>query len=232
MVIRSKFQMQQQPDDTSCGPTCLQSLYHYYDDDIELGQVIKEIHQLEEGGTLAVVLGIHALRRGYKATIYTYNLQIFDPSWFPQQTEVMIRKLEEQMQFKKSRKLRWASRFYLDYLSLGGELKCLDLTSDLIRGYLTQGVPILTGLSSTYLYRTKREYGLNMAPDDVKGIPQGHFVVITSYDPEADIVTIADPYHPNPVSEDHEYYVNLEHLVCAIMLGVVTYDANMLILTK
>jgi hypothetical protein len=29
-----------------------------------------------------VWLACHALRRGYDATIYTYNLQLFDPTWF------------------------------------------------------------------------------------------------------------------------------------------------------
>jgi len=34
------------------------------------------------GGTLAVNLANHALRRGYRALIVTYNLTVFDPSWF------------------------------------------------------------------------------------------------------------------------------------------------------
>ena len=37
--------------------------------------------------TLAVLLGCHALRRGYEATIYTFNLQVFDPTWFEEPTD-------------------------------------------------------------------------------------------------------------------------------------------------
>ncbi len=71
-----------QPTETTCGPTCLHALYRYFGERISLDRIIKEIPYLEEGGTLAVTLGNHALSRGYKATIYTYNLHIFDPTWF------------------------------------------------------------------------------------------------------------------------------------------------------
>jgi hypothetical protein len=70
-----------QPDGSSCGPTCLHAVYRYFDDDIPLQQVIAEVPTLEDGGTLAVYLACHALLRGFKATIISYNLQIFDPTW-------------------------------------------------------------------------------------------------------------------------------------------------------
>ena len=66
--------IQAQPDDVTCGPTCLQALYSYYGDVVALKEVIQEVKQLKFGGTLAVMLGNHALKRGYKARIYTYNL--------------------------------------------------------------------------------------------------------------------------------------------------------------
>jgi ABC-type bacteriocin/lantibiotic exporter with double-glycine peptidase domain len=76
------FDIQSQPDKVTCGPTCLHALYQYYGEDISLKQVVREVKQLKAGGTLAVMLGNHALKRGYKALIYTYNLTVFDPSWF------------------------------------------------------------------------------------------------------------------------------------------------------
>lgn len=54
-----------QPDDTTCGPTCLHAVYSYFGDALDLSTVIGEVQTLEEGGTLAVLLGLHALRRGY-----------------------------------------------------------------------------------------------------------------------------------------------------------------------
>ena len=81
-VAPFEFEILAQPDDTTCGPTCLHGVYRFYGDPIELAQVIHEVVPLESGGTLAVQLACHALRRGYRATLYTYNLALFDPTWF------------------------------------------------------------------------------------------------------------------------------------------------------
>jgi hypothetical protein len=64
----------------------------------------------------------------------------------------------------------------------------------------------------------------------VRGIPTGHFVVLSGYDRENRLVQISDPLLPNPVSSTHQYEVNTDRLICAILLGIVTYDANLLII--
>ena len=74
------FDMQTQPDDVTCGPTCLTALYNYYGDDIPLKEVIQEVKQLKLGGTLAVMLGNHALKRGYSAqSTPTISLYLIRP---------------------------------------------------------------------------------------------------------------------------------------------------------
>ena len=60
-----------QPDETTCGPTCLHAVYRYWGDDEQLDSVITRTGKLEHGGTFAVFLACDALRKGYKATIYT-----------------------------------------------------------------------------------------------------------------------------------------------------------------
>jgi len=69
-----------QPDTAPCGPTCLHAIYRYYGENLPLSQVIDETHMLAGGGTLDVFLTNHALKRGYVATILTYNLTVFDPT--------------------------------------------------------------------------------------------------------------------------------------------------------
>ncbi|MFN3603725.1 MAG: cysteine peptidase family C39 domain-containing protein [Leptonema sp. (in: bacteria)] len=77
------FSIKNQPDETTCGITCLQSIYRYYEEKYpSLQQLKEEVEFLKEGGTLAGMLGNHALQRRYRISIYTYNLQIFDPAWF------------------------------------------------------------------------------------------------------------------------------------------------------
>jgi len=225
------FDIQAQPDEVTCGPTCLQALYNFYGDMIPLKQVIKEVKQLRTGGTLAVMLGNHALKRGYKAHIYTYNLNVFDPTWFDNSSRKIIQNLKRQMNFKyKRRKLQVASRAYIKFLEAGGELRNTELDAALIKKYLKQSTPILTGLSATYLYGTPREIPQFDIYDSIKGEPSGHFVVITAYDEEKDLVYIADPMEPNPLGKGQVYSVSFSRLINSIMLGIVTYDANLLVI--
>ena len=238
-----QLQMLAQPDDMTCGPTCLHAVYSFFNDDIPLDQVIREASMLDEGGTLAVLLGCHALQKGYEATVYTYNLDVFDPTWFGSPNERdgdpansgiprvdLVERLHAQMAAKDLLKLQAESEAYIDFVNLGGEIRMRDLNADLIRRYLEQSIPILTGLSATYLYHCLREFGPSCTPDDVHGLPMGHFVVLCGYNPHERTVRVADPYLPNPLADKHYYEVHIDRLVCAILLGVLTYDANLLII--
>lgn len=220
-----------QPDDTTCGPTCLHAVYRYYGDTVPLTQVIDEISPLEHGGTLDVFLACHALRRGYRAHIYPYNLYIFDPTWFELPVEALMERLQARARHHDADpKMQAAIRGYVEFLRLGGTLRFTDLTPKLIRGYLRRGVPVLTGLSATYLYRTMREIPETCAEDDTRGEPTGHFVVLYGDDKETRTVQVADPYSDNPLAESHYYSVPLERLIGAIFLGIMTFDANLLII--
>jgi hypothetical protein len=219
-----------QPTETTCGPTCLHAVYHYYRQPISLKRVIKEIPTLEGGGTLAVNLACHALQQGYQATIFSYNLTIFDPTWFHLSSEALYDKLKKQLKYKKQTKLRIATRAYLEFLERGGQVRFQDLTSTLIRKYLNRSIPIITGLSATYLYQSAREYGIDCDYDDLRGDPSGHFVVLYGYDRDDYTVKIADPLMPNPNAPTHKYEVKMPRLICSILLCVLTYDAKLLII--
>lgn len=218
-----------QPNDLTCGPTSLHAVYRFYGLHVGLEQVIREVHMLEDGGTLAPLLGSHALTQGFQAKIYTYSLQIFDPTWFEPGVNLM-QKLNVRLQFTRDEKSRAAIRSYLDFLERGGSVLLEDLTANLIRKYLNRQCPILTGLSATYLYRAKREYGPQDEPDDIRGEPAGHFVVLSGYDDKTREVQVHDPLYENPYSRNHQYRVSLARLICSILLGTLTYDGNLLII--
>jgi hypothetical protein len=220
-----------QPDETTCGPTCLHAVYRYFNDETPLDRVIGEIRRLHHGGTLAVFLASHALRRGYKTTIYTYNLEMFDPTWFDEDGSVpdIADRLQRQMAAKDA-DYSIPTEGYAEFLGLGGRLKFEDLTTSLIRRYLKRGVPILTGLSATYLYHSAREYGTECVYDDVLGHPSGHFVILGGYQADTRTVSIIDPLHPNPMAPSHYYEINIDRVIGAILLGVLTHDANLLVI--
>ncbi|MEZ6062369.1 MAG: C39 family peptidase [Planctomycetaceae bacterium] len=224
-----------QPNDTTCGPTCLQAVYGYYGDVVSLDQVISETPALVDGGTLAPMLGQHAIRRNYQAVIYTFNLRVFDPTWFDADGNAITdlsQKLQAQLDVKHDDKLRLAGDAYRNFILSGGTIRMVDLTREILRRYLSRGIPILTGLSSTFLYRSAREIGATCEPDDIRGTPVGHFVVLCGYDRKRKLVQVADPYLPNPVAPRENYYViGVDRVVSAVLLGTLTYDANLLILT-
>lgn len=227
------FDINKQPDNTTCGPTCLHAVYRYYNDSISLQQTIAEVSLMEEGGTLEVYLACHALRRGYKTTIFPYNLQIFDPTWSVIPHKEIAARLRRQLSFKKDIPgFELVTNAYLKYLELGGQLKFEVMTASLIRRYLKKSIPILTGLSATYLYGDAREYdtGSDLTYDDVRGESTGHFVVLTGYNREDRNVSLADPLKKNPIASSRYYSVNIYRLICAIMLGILSYDGNLLII--
>jgi hypothetical protein len=232
--------IRRQPDDETCGPTCLHAVYRYWGLPDSLGDVVASVRSLNDDevgrGTLAVNLGVDALRRGMRATLFTFNLTIFDPTWFGADgagsSEVLKGKLRAQLAAKGAhdRKFRAATEAYLEFARLGGAIRLEDLTTALIAGHIRAGRPVLTGLSATYLYRAPREYGPKDDEDDVRGEPQGHFVVLHGYDPRTRQVHVADPLEDNPAFLSRNYTVPMSRLVPSIMLGVLTYDANLLII--
>jgi hypothetical protein len=91
--------------------------------------------------------------------------------------------------------------------------------------------PILTGLSSSWLYRDKRENPLTNEYDDILGKPAGHFVIINGYDEKGDFL-ICDPYHKNPINSSNHYSINGDRLITSILLGITSYDGNLLLIEK
>lgn len=230
------LKIQNQPDDETCGSTCLHAIYNYYNSNISLDEIIHSVERSRSGGTLAAFLGKHALDRGFNATIYINNLDIFDPSWFTHLGEAnpnILDKLEEQLQHIQDEDIAQSTQAYQEYITKGGIVRFKTLNSQLLKSYFDKKTPILAGLSATYLYRSQRlRYTAEGEGiyDDVRGSPCGHFVVLCGYDDLHRRVVVADPAYENPLSHDNYYKVSSTRLLNAIMLGVLTYDANLLII--
>ncbi len=182
---------------------------------------------------MAVLLGSHALSRGYDTKLYTFDMQVFDPTWFTLSAREMAKKLKLQSRVKRDPKIEVVTNAYLEYLEMGGKILLADLTMDLLRGFLKREIPIITGLSCTYLYRSAREIDINarLFSDDINGEPTPHFVVLSGYDAKTRSAMIADPYLANPMGSKQHYEVKLNRLIPAIMLATLSFDANLLIIT-
>ncbi|HEX2202937.1 MAG TPA: hypothetical protein VHG91_06555 [Longimicrobium sp.] len=221
-----------QPDDVTCGPTCLRKVYDFYGLRVDVDTIVAALERNEDGGTLAVFLGIAALRQGFRARIYSYDLQIFDPTWFALPREALAAKVRLRIPHLLDAKRLRAAGAYIRFLEMGGELAFDELTPGLLKSIIDREHPVLAGLSATYLYRMARERHEEetdrLVEDDVRGDPTGHFVVVGGYEHWGRRLTVLDPSGHLPFSPDGRYVVDAQRLINAILLGDATYDAVLL----
>jgi hypothetical protein len=221
-----------QPDDVTCGPTCLRKVFLHFGLDVPLETVIGEIDRNDDGGTMAVFLGLAALERGFAARIYSYDLRIFDPTWEGLEMEALAGKIRQRIPHLAHPQVRRSASAYLDFLERGGSLGFEELTPTLLKGILNRDHPILAGLSATHLYRFPRErhdpITHELIDDDVAGDPTGHFVVISGYEQWGRRFVVLDPSAHVPQTGDGRVVVDAQRLINSILLGDLTYDAVLL----
>ena len=227
-----KMEQFAQPDDVTCGPTCLRKVYNYFGHDLPLEIVLGEIDRNEDGGTLAVFLGVSALRRGFRARIYSYDLRIFDPTWRTLDSAELAEKITLRIPHLKRSKAKRSATAYLEFLELGGSLGFEELTPLLLKRILRSGHPVLAGLSATHLYGFMRErhdaVTHELVDDDIEGDPTGHFLVISGYENWGSHFVVRDPSAHVPRTEDGRLVVEAHRLINSILLGDLTYDAVLL----
>ena len=135
---------------------------------------------------------------------------------------------------KHAPKLKKAIDAYIRFIDLGGTVATADLRASMFESYFKRDIPVLCGLSATYLYRSPREYTNEKDQsvfDDIHGEPIGHFVVLYGLDEKKQFM-VADPDCTNPMANGPYYKVDKFRLIHSILLGVMTYDGNILVVEK
>jgi hypothetical protein len=105
-------------------------VYQYYGYDCDLKSVIRETPRNPDGGTLAVNLGIVAIESGFAATIFSYNLHVFDPIWHRLGSAALVDKLRRRQRAGRSQRQQRALRAYTRFLTMGGKLRFQELSRD------------------------------------------------------------------------------------------------------
>lgn len=217
-----------QPDDVTCGPSCLLSVLSYFGYEGSFAQLKAQVPTNPDGGTLAVYLAIAAHRLGYGTKLYSYDLRVLDPTWSALSPAVIAAKLRARADGTPKLKLQAACRAYATYLEEGGSLDFSDLSADLLAGIIDRDRPIICGLNSTYLYGDPRARPDDNVDDDVHGDPVGHFLVVSGHDGGRHF-TVTDPSNDAPhLGASDTYPVSARRLINAILLGIVSFDAVLL----
>lgn len=216
-----------QPDDVSCGPTCLASVLAFHGEPIDFAAVEAKVERNPDGGTLGVFLGLAALELGFRASLVSTNLRVFDPTWRGLSSAALVDKLRARAAVVHDRRLARVIEAYVRFVEQGGDVGLEELSEGLLEGYLRRGRPVVCGLSATYLYQTAREDPWSNVADDVGGEPAGHFVCIVGCSGEGGRFVLSDPY-PAALGRPR-YEVTSRRLLNAILLGDETYDGVLLV---
>ncbi len=218
-----------QPDDFSCGPTCLFKVLRGYGDARAFEDVDALVRRTDGGGTLGVFLALAALELGYEATLYSYNLRVFDPTWSALAPTQLAEKLGARAAAVEEAKLRESLEAHARFVRAGGHVRFDELSTELLVALLDAGHPIVCGLSATYLYQTARVNPVTNGIDPVAGEPEGHFLVVCGYRAHGRHFIVSDPYRGLPMTVTGTYEVGAARLLGAILLGDVTYDGELLV---
>ncbi len=138
-----------QPDDFSCGPTCLYKVLKGYGDQRDFDTVAGLVRRTDNGGTLGVFLGQAALELGYEATIYSYNMRVCDPTWSSLPPPQLADKLAARAAVVHEQKLEDSVSAYATFVRAGGQVRFDDLSVELLVSLLDGGRPVVVGLSAT-----------------------------------------------------------------------------------
>jgi hypothetical protein len=228
-TLRLEVPRQIQPDEVTCGPSCLSSVLRFHGIDADLSAVMPLVTRNQDGGTLAPWLGQAALGFGIGVRARPLAVQVFDPTWRGLDAASLRDRLALRTAALREGRLRRVHQAWLDYLDAGGQVNLGgELRSGEIIAALDRGNPLIAGLSVTWLYQVARERPADNVPDDIAGMPVGHFVVITGYAGGGDTFFVSDPWPHPPFEGEPHYPVSRRQLTQAILLGDATHDAVIL----
>lgn len=217
-----------QPDDTSCGPTCLHMVAAFHGIDLALPELIDTIPRTPSGGVHAVNIGVLALQHGLRAALYPLGLRVFDPTWRGLSRAALRLRLRQRGRRFAGTDHAALVALWDRFLALGGQVRPGELTADLLADALDRGHPLISGLSATWLYRHPRERPDDNQPDAVGGEGVGHFVVVSGYTGGGRSFRVEDPSPDAPFGRDGTYLAPAPRLQHAILLGDATHDAVLL----
>ncbi len=227
-----------QPDDVSCGPTCLAQVMASFGEEVEIPDLMARIRRNPDGGTQAVHIADLAMELGYRVRLYPFGVRVFDPSWWDLLDSEIIMRLGQRASALEAAEADPAEvetvLAWRDVLRRGAHVAFKEPSPALIAGILARGRPVIVGLNATWLYRAMRERPDDNESDDLLGWPVGHFVTVSGYtggglhlhvrDPSEDA---PDHLHPEGAGRGN-YPVPGDRLVHAILLGDLTRDAVLL----
>jgi len=194
----------------SCIPACLQEVFGYYKKQISQQKILASLEHPERGMAI-VQAGFFAKESGFKPIVITNNIIVFDPTWFSSTNEKLAENLKKRKKFvdKYNQALIDA---YIEYLKATGTIKFDSISANLLKQYLSQNIPIIMEIASTYLYKKAKSTRPGAFDNALRGEVEGHGVVIAGFN--GNKFKIVDPNTKNnPYSKSGIYWIESNELL-------------------
>jgi len=221
---------------SECMQTAATQLLTFFDPTVQLDDVINAVPlYIENGekiGTSPGHLAAYFAQQGYKTTVYTFDVELFDCSWNDLTPAEVITQIKKRAEYIPSNSWLAAYKHVLIdgwelFVKSGGNFALPILSVELLYNLLAND-PYLLMLNSTYLnHQAKSRYDKpsdKMIPDSLKGRSTTHTVVCAGYKDNKFLIVDPDP----PKGINHHRWITQDHLIASIMSAQTESD-NMLI---
>jgi len=196
----------------SCIPACLQEVFGFYKKHISQEKIMGSSLNPKLGMSIPEA-GIFAGKDGFTSLIIVNNIEIFDPTWF----NLDEKKLTENLKLRRhyvNKYYKYLIDLYLKYIRSGGKIKFDTIGVDLLKKYLSQNVPIIMELASTFLYKKAKSRKPGSFNEPFDGEIEGHGVVVAGFDKNK--FKIVDPNTKNnPYNRNGVYWVGSDELLAS-----------------
>lgn len=237
--IEHNVEHQYQPTITTCGQTALSILLSHFGEVINPLKIEQNVPQVQDKngqnmGTITQHMATWCIDKGYNVSLYTFDCQVIDQSWFGLGKDELVEKLRQREEGWTVPSLGelWTkeyARSYKEFIQHGGNLHITRaVTSELLYKLLENG-PILPCLNFNTLYGVPKSRRLNnqeAVDDDINGVAINHFVVIYGNNEDGNLL-IADPWHRPGMQT-----IEPEILLAAISTAQIECDNLLVQITK
>ncbi len=223
-----------------CMQTSATQLLSFFDPTIKVDDVINEVPVYVENGekigTSPGHLATYFVQKGYKTTVYIFDVELFDLSWEMTSGSEIIELLKQRQKYIPANS--WLAKYHhilVDgwelFVKAGGSFAQPPLTAQLIKDLLIKS-PILVMVNSTYLnHQSKQQYDKKkdkFEDDAIKGRSLTHGVTCTGYKDGRFLIVDPDP----PEGREQHRWIQSDHLIASIMAAQTESDNLLMVIEQ
>ncbi|GBE19956.1 MAG TPA: hypothetical protein ENG87_00210 [Candidatus Pacearchaeota archaeon] len=163
-----------------CGPTSLSMILNYYRKNYSEKQVIDNLEigliKKEDLGARAVDLALLAKKFGFDVICYSYNMELYRPSFSRLSKPGLISEIKKLLQKKHSASNKAVLKTTIKLLENNADFKIKMPSIDDIIKFLKKGIPVILAVNAKILFEVEKLQGFPKIPNNM-----GHFIVLTGF---------------------------------------------------